>query len=61
MSYHRANEFILPLYTTNDNFFNLLVLVYPFTKIPRENQHNDWKKRKQDEQQQRVNLNDMCV
>lgn len=34
---------------------------YPFTKIPRENQHNDWKKGKQDDQQQRIDLNDKCV
>lgn len=31
-------------------------MVYPFTKIPGENQHNDWKKGKQDEQQQGVIL-----
>lgn len=36
-------------------------MAYPFTKIPGENQHNDWKKGKQDEQQQGVNLNDIYI
>lgn len=36
-------------------------MVYPFTEIPGENQHNDWKKGKQDEQQQGVNLNDIYI
>lgn len=55
------SKFILPLYTIKWQVFNLLVMVYPFTKIPGENQHNDWKKGKQDEQQKGVNLNDIYI